>query len=112
MSVSGKSMAWLALGVAMLGGCGPDSPPPDPTPGQTQVVYSCEGGRGFTATFHIGRSTVLLEVDGQSLELLQVPSGSGIAYSDGTVTFRAKGLDAYTEGWPGGDFTACTGTNT
>lgn len=112
MTFFGRSLLWLAFWAIPLGGCGPEAPPPDPTPGETRVEYSCEGGRGFAATFHIGSSSVLLEIDGQTLELPQIRSGSGIAYSDGRVTFRAKGLDAYTEGWPGGDFTACTGTNT
>jgi membrane-bound inhibitor of C-type lysozyme len=112
MATSGKSLAWLALWAATLSGCGPDAPPLDPTPGETRVVYSCEGGRDFAATFHTGRSMVQLEVEGAVMELPQIPSASGIAYSDGKVTFRAKGLDAFTQGWPGGDFTNCTGTNT
>lgn len=112
MTVAGKSLPWLAVWTLALAGCGPEAPPPDPTPGETRVVYSCEGGRGFAATFHIGRNSVGLEIDGRTLELPQVPSGSGIAYSNGAVTFRAKGLDAHTEGWAGGDFTGCSGTNT
>jgi membrane-bound inhibitor of C-type lysozyme len=112
MTASIRPLLWLAFWAISLGGCSPEAPPPDPTPGETRVVYSCEGGRGFAATFHIGRNTVLLEIEGTPLELPQIPSGSGIAYSDGKVTFRAKGLDAYTEGWQGGDFVGCTGTNT
>jgi membrane-bound inhibitor of C-type lysozyme len=111
MAISGRPLARLALWAALLGGCGAEAPPPDPTPGETSVVYACEGGRGFTATFQIGRNTVLMEVDGQSLALPQVPAGSGVAYSDGAVTFRAQGTQAFTQGWPSGDYVGCTGTN-
>ena len=107
--------AALPLLLAPLAACGsdePERPAFDETPGETRVVYDCEGGRGFEAVFRVGREEALLLIDGQELLLPQVPAASGIAFSDGSVTFRAKGLEAFTEGWPGGDFTQCTGTNT
>lgn len=100
----------LAFGA--LAACGSDEPPADPTPGETKVVYSCEGGDGFAAIFRVGHESVIVEVGGQSQELAQVPSASGVAYSDGVITFHFQGLSAYSEGRPGGDYTACTGTNT
>lgn len=102
----------VLLGFGSLAGCGSDAPPPDSTPGETKVVYSCEDGRGFAATFRIGQDSVLLEVEGQTHELAQAPSSTGIAYSNGVSVFRFEGLTAYSEGWPGGDYTGCTGTNT
>lgn len=108
-----KSLCGVTLlALVNLAGCGSDAPPPDPTPGETKVVYTCENGTGFAATFRIGTESVLLEIDGQSQELAQVPSPAGVAYSDGVITFRFQGLTAYTEGRPGGDFTGCVGTNT
>ncbi len=83
----------------------------DDTPGLTHVTYECEGDREFEATFRVGEDHVTLLIDGKEIVLPQVPSGSGIAYSDGSFTYRAKGRDAYTEGWPGGDFTGCVGSN-
>lgn len=106
------SAAGLLL--AALAACGSDEPEPlliDESPGETRVTYDCEGGRGFEALFRSGREDVVLLIDGQELVLPQVMAASGVAFSDGAFTFRAKGLEAYTEGWPGGDYVACTGTN-
>ena len=111
------NLRWPLAGLALLGfgflaGCGSDAPPPDPTPGETKVVYSCESGRGFAATFRVGADSVLLEVESQTLELAQTPSTAGVAYSNGVSIFHFQGLTAYSEGWPGGDYIGCTGTNT
>lgn len=105
----------LAPLLASLAACGSDEPEPmmvDETPGETRVVYDCEGGRGFEAIFRVGREEVTLLIEGQEVVLPQVPAASGIAFSDGSFTYRAKGLDAFTEGWPGGDYIQCVGTNT
>lgn len=102
----------VLLGLGVLAGCGSDAPPLDSTPGETRVVYSCEGGRTFAATFRVGHESVLLEIDGQPQELAQTKSASGVAYTNGVGIFHFQGLTAYSEGWPGGDYTLCTGTNT
>jgi membrane-bound inhibitor of C-type lysozyme len=102
----------VLLGFGALAGCGSDAPPPDSTPGETKVVYSCEGGKGFGATFRVGHDSVLLDVEGQALELAQTPSTSGVAYTNGVAIFHFEGLTGYSEGWPGGDYIGCTGTNT
>lgn len=103
-------LVWCGLGG--LAGCGSDAPPLDPTPGETEVIYSCEDGRSFAATFRVGHESVLLVVDSQTLELAQTASPSGVAYTDGVGTFYFQGLAAYSEGWPGGDYAGCTGSNT
>jgi membrane-bound inhibitor of C-type lysozyme len=105
-------MGLVLLGFGALAGCGSDAPPPDPTPGETKVVYGCEAGRGFSATFRVGHDSVLLEVEGQTLELAQAPSATGVAYTNGATIFHFEGLTGYSEGWPGGDYIGCIGTNT
>lgn len=102
----------LAVGLAALSACGSDSDVViDETPGETLVTYDCDEDRSFQALFKVGTELVTLIIDGQELVLPQIPSGSGIAYSDGSFTFHAKGLEAYTEGWSGSDFRNCIGTN-
>lgn len=98
------------LGLALLfavGGCGSEPSPIELRKMESTVSYSCEGGRRLQALYRAGEPAVTLTLDGQTVTLPQVPTGSGIAFSDGTFTFRAKGQEAFTEGRPGGDHVAC-----
>ena len=99
-----------ALGMAVLAAlaaCGSDPPPIKVRKTESTVTYSCENGRALQALFRAGEPAVTLTIEGQTLVLPQVPSGSGIAFSDGSLTFRAKGQEAFTEGWPAGDYLGC-----
>jgi len=111
MMTRGKSLAGLLFLAIGVGACSSEEPL-DPTPGETKVVYSCDGGRSFSATFIVGRESVLFEADGKSLELVQIPAQNGVAYSNGQMIFHAEEGSAFTEGYSGGDFTTCTGSNT
>jgi len=112
MAPSCKLLAGFVVLAAGLAACGSEEPVIDDTPGETTVVYSCENGRGFSATFTIGRESVQVLIDGQTLELVQIPAQSGVAYSNGQLIFHTEGLTAFTQGHAGGDYTGCTGSNT
>lgn len=96
-----------ALALALLAGCGGDPEPIEVRKMEDSVVYRCDGDRGFEALFRAGQPAVTLLIEGQTLVLPQVPAASGIAYSDGSLTYRAKGREAFTEGWPSGDYEGC-----
>lgn len=106
-----EHVAALALLTAGLGACGPKPIVIDDKPGEATVRYSCEGGRGFEAVFVVGASQVTLTSNGQQMVLPQIPATNGIAYSNGTTTFRAQERQAFVQGWPGGDFVNCTGSS-
>jgi membrane-bound inhibitor of C-type lysozyme len=95
----------------VLGACGSDPPPIEVRKMQSSVGYTCEAGRRLEALYRAGEPAVTLTLEGQTVTLPQVPSASGIAFSDGVLTFRAKGQEAFTEGHAGGDYVACVRDN-
>lgn len=103
----------LLAGLATVGlaACGPRAIVIDDSPGETTVTYSCEGRRSFQAVFVAGAEQVTLSSGGQQLVLPQIPATNGVAYSNGTTTFRAQERQAFVQGWPGGDFVNCSGSN-
>jgi membrane-bound inhibitor of C-type lysozyme len=104
----------VALGVGLLfalGACGSEPPAIELRKMQSSVGYSCEGGRRLEALYRAGEPAVTLTLEGQSVTLPQIPAASGIAFSDGVLTFRAKGQQAFTEGRPGGDYVGCVRDN-
>jgi len=110
MSVCVKAAA-AALLLSLVAACGSDEVVIDESPGETLVTYSCDEDREFQVLYKAGSDLVTMIVEGQELVLPQIPSTDGIAYSDGSFTFHAEGLEAYTRGWPGADFTNCIGSN-
>lgn len=60
-----------------------------------RVTYQCRDGRSFSA--HYLDDRVELVLDGRTLTLPQVVSGSGIRYSDGITTLSSKGDQAFVE---------------
>ncbi|WNZ26175.1 hypothetical protein HJG54_27370 [Leptolyngbya sp. NK1-12] len=60
-----------------------------------RVTYQCRDGRSFSA--HYLDDSVELVLDGRTLTLPQVVSGSGIRYSDGITTLASKGNEAFVE---------------
>ncbi len=84
----------------------PRQPAPKPStsssPSSTQpkvinsVYYRCDGGKGFKAVF-LSNETVKTTFGSKVLVLPQVESGSGIRYSDGSVTLVGKGNEASVE---------------
>lgn len=59
-------------------------------------TYLCEDGVRFTAQFDNSRSysVAILSMGGSTANLIQVPSGSGALYSNGTVEMHTKGDEA------------------
>lgn len=99
-----------ACSSAPAGGLLPTSTPPateegasgggivPPSPDGTRYTYDCEEGGTFSMLAYpaeMERATLFL--DGETLELPQVRSGSGVRYSDGTVTLHTSGLEAFIE---------------
>src|SRR5262245_10273923 len=67
-------------------------------------VYRCEDGYRFVARFEPER--VWLFLGQQTLSLPQIPSTSGVHFTDGRVTFREQANQASTEA-PGQSHTGC-----
>lgn len=59
------------------------------------VVYQCSNGDSFSVRY-LSESAELM-LNGRSLTLPQVRSGSGIRYSDGETTLSSKGNEAFVE---------------
>ena len=67
--------------------------PPSPT--GTKYVYACAEGKTFEMlAYPAAQERATLTISGKTIELKQERSGSGVRYSDGTVTLIGKGLDA------------------
>jgi membrane-bound inhibitor of C-type lysozyme len=62
-----------------------------------RAVFQCQGGKSFTVEFVDNGNSALLHMDGKSITLPQVPSGSGARYSDGKTTLWTKGDEALVE---------------
>ena len=97
--------------VLLLAACGSDPQPFEVNKMASQVAYSCENGRSLQALYRAGEAAVHLAIEGQTLVLPQVAATSGIAFSNGTLTFHAEGQRAFTEGWGGGDYIGCVVSN-
>ncbi|MEJ0054061.1 MAG: MliC family protein [bacterium] len=91
----------VAILAAFLYAYSMHQPPAFVMPGGESVSYSCGGQKGIAAAY--ASSTVALALsDGRSINLPQVPSGSGIRYEgtaeDGSdITFVSKGDNAFLE---------------
>lgn len=107
--VRAAAAAVLVVSVASCGGSDPK--PIKVRKMEDTVRYDCEGGRSLEARFRAGEAAVTLLVGSQALVLPQVPAASGVAYSDGSVTFHLLEGTAFTEGLPGGDYTDCQGNS-
>jgi membrane-bound inhibitor of C-type lysozyme len=60
------------------------------------VKYKCDGGKRFSADY-LSNNSVQATFGSKVLILPQVVSGSGIRYSNGSVTLSAKGDQALVE---------------
>lgn len=76
---------------------------PEPVPADTaepsvinSVRYRCDDGKGFIADY-LTNNTVRATFGTRVFVLPQVVSGSGIRYSDGSVTLNSKGDEAFVE---------------
>ncbi len=100
------------LVLALLVGCGGSEPKPIKVRKiEDTVRYDCDNGRSLEAQYRVGEAAVTLLFGNQTLVLPQVSAASGVAYSDGQVTFHLLEGTAFTEGLPGGDYTACVGNS-
>jgi membrane-bound inhibitor of C-type lysozyme len=97
--------ASLIIGLALLSvtviiGCGKQEEPlkaQKPATAPRLLVYQCSGGQGFVVEVDEKGDSALLKMDGQSVKLPQVPSGSGAKYNDGKTTLWTKGDEAFVE---------------
>ena len=62
-----------------------------------RAVYQCEGGKSFTVGFVDNGNSALLPIEGNSIKLSHVPSGSGARYSNGKTALWTKGDEAFVE---------------
>lgn len=68
------------------------APSPSPTAdNRSRTVFRCIDGSRMAATFDPDNARVTIVRAGRTLVLRQQPSGSGIRYGDGRVTFSGKG---------------------
>lgn len=66
---------------------------PLPADAQSQTItYHCQDTTSFQVTFF--EQTARVRLQSQTLTLSQVPSGSGIQYSNGRTTLYTKGNEA------------------
>lgn len=74
------------------------TPAPTPAPIQTPapnpnaILYICQDGRQFQATYFTEQVEIIL--DGIVYYLSQVPAGSGVRYTDGQIILNAQGNQA------------------
>jgi len=68
----------------------------EPTQDSTTAYrYECAAGETFQAEF--SPETAIVQLDGETLTLAQIPAASGTRYSDGTTTLYTKGEEAFVE---------------
>jgi membrane-bound inhibitor of C-type lysozyme len=66
-------------------------------PGWEHVEYDCFDGTKVSVAMRDDRDLIVLTIDGEEYELPHVEAASGAKYSDGAVTFWAKGGGAIVE---------------
>jgi membrane-bound inhibitor of C-type lysozyme len=65
--------------------------------GQIAVTFACADDVAIDAVFDNASDNVILTMNGETLTLPHVESGSGAKYSDGTTTFWTKGDEAFVQ---------------
>jgi membrane-bound inhibitor of C-type lysozyme len=90
-TVDGKELAGKAEKLS------PQVSSDEPAGALNRVVFLCEDGKSFTVDFVENGNSILLQMDGNSIKLPQVPSGSGARYSDGKTTVWTKGEEGFVE---------------
>jgi membrane-bound inhibitor of C-type lysozyme len=78
------ALACLALTAGVVA-CAPTAPPVEP-PAAREVAFTCAGGDTIVAAFPVGGESVILEVQGERVELPRVPAVAGTEFSDGQTT--------------------------
>ena len=91
-SAAESSEVSLPEGHPDISGTGRDEAPP-----LTRIAYACAEGQGFELALLEGTETAQLTLDGQVYELAMRPVASGMEYSDGQLTLRGKGMEAFVE---------------
>lgn len=66
-------------------------------PALTRITFACADGQGFELALLEGTETAQLTLDGEMYVLAMQPVASGLEYSDGKVTVRGKGMEAFVE---------------
>lgn len=102
------AVAGLILGLAAAGlsAC---AAPPAPTAGQEPppATYACDGGKGFTVTFHHNADLAEIAAGGATRTLPHAMSASGARYAEGEFEYWSKGREAMLNGFPGGPYDGC-----
>lgn len=62
-----------------------------------EVSYACIGDQRISVRYFLGQTRADLSYEGKTFSLNQLPSGSGIRYSDGNLTLLGKGDEAFVE---------------
>lgn len=83
------------LGLSLLWGCATTTIRSSEQNTPRTFVYQCADNYTFVARMVDDHAWLFLP--GQTVKLPQLPSGSGINYSDGTISFRSKGEEAMLE---------------
>jgi heat shock protein HslJ len=102
------------VALALLAACAPATrPPASPAPEggagsapPSTYVYRCEGDYRFSVT--VAPEGVALRTAGGTTELPRVVAASGTRYSNGSITFWSKGLEAQLE-TPASSYRNCVG---
>ncbi len=89
-------LAEIALLALLLAGCAPlASAPPARGAGEATglrtVFYRCDDGERIEVRFFALQGVAVLVRDGRTLELQQVPAGSGFAYEGAAVRLQGQG---------------------
>ena len=62
--------------------------------GVTEIMFNCADDKSFLFSLLDGVAKARITVDGETYELENIESASGMKYSDGTWTFFGKGPEA------------------
>lgn len=70
-------------------------------------VYTCAGGKSFTAAYDLQGDLASVSAGGRTYSLRHVPSGSGAKYARDGVELHAKGTEAMLVGAAGSPYRDC-----
>jgi membrane-bound inhibitor of C-type lysozyme len=88
-----QRMAWIVAAAAVAAGAGCEHKPSKEEEQAAKNTFACQlVGERLIIRFDSGEARMLTS-GGEKITLYQIPSASGVRYSNGTMELRGKGTD-------------------